>query len=38
VPVFFGFGLMPLIALIIIWSLLGPLRPIYPRSKIQIAT
>ena len=27
-PVFFGFGLMPFIAMFIIWTLLGPLHPI----------
>jgi MFS transporter, ACS family, hexuronate transporter len=38
VPVFFGFGLMPLIALFIIWTLLGPLDPIRPKLEPQTTT
>lgn len=28
VPIFFAFGLMPFITLLIVWALMGPLRPI----------
>lgn len=38
VPVFFGFGVMPFIALLIVWTLMGPLRPIHKESMPQIAT
>jgi MFS transporter, ACS family, hexuronate transporter len=38
VPVFFGFGLMPLIALLIIWTLLGSLHPIDRKLEPQNAT
>lgn len=38
VPVFFGFGLMPFIALFIVWTLMGPLRPIEQKIQPQIAT
>jgi len=31
-PVFFGFGLMPLICAAIVWTLTGPLRPADPRT------
>lgn len=34
VPVFIGFGLMPLIALFIIWTLLGPLRPVQTIAEL----
>jgi ACS family hexuronate transporter-like MFS transporter len=32
VPVFIGFGLIPLVALGIIWFLLGPLQPLYSHA------
>lgn len=35
VPVFIGFGLIPLVALLIIWTLLGPLRPIHSKEMGQ---
>lgn len=38
VPIFFAFGLMPFIALLIVWTLMGPLRPIHQESMPQIAT
>lgn len=38
VPVFFGFGLMPFIALLIVWTLMGPLRPIQQKVQAQIET
>lgn len=34
VPVFIGFGLMPLVALFIIWTLLGPLRPVQTIAEL----
>lgn len=38
VPVFVGFGIMPLIALLVIWIFLGSLRPLYVMAEPQIAT
>ena len=38
VPVFFGFGLMPFIALFVVWTLMGPLHPIEQKVQSQIAT
>jgi ACS family hexuronate transporter-like MFS transporter len=35
VPVFVGFGLVPFVALFVIWFLLGPYRPISVESLIQ---
>ncbi|MGH9398509.1 MAG: MFS transporter [Terriglobia bacterium] len=32
-PVFIGFGLIPIIALLIIWFVLGPLQPVLARSE-----
>jgi MFS transporter, ACS family, hexuronate transporter len=37
VPVFVGFGLLPIVALFIIWFVLGPLRPILlPDRQAQL--
>ena len=38
VPVFVGFGVMPFIALFIVWTLMGQLRPIVQNVQPQIAT
>jgi ACS family hexuronate transporter-like MFS transporter len=38
VPVFIGFGLIPLVALLIIWTLLGPLHPIRAEANTQATT
>lgn len=38
VPIFFAFGLMPFIALLIVWTLMGSLRPIHQESMPQITT
>ena len=38
VPVFFGFGLMPFVALLIVWTLMGPLRRIELIVQPHIAT
>lgn len=37
VPVFIGFGLIPFIAVFIIWTLLGSLRPIYGETELETA-
>lgn len=34
VPVFMGFGLMPFVALLIIWTWLGPLRPVHLEAEV----
>jgi ACS family hexuronate transporter-like MFS transporter len=31
VPVFIGFGLMPMVCVLIVWLLVGPLRPLHER-------
>jgi ACS family hexuronate transporter-like MFS transporter len=36
IPVFIGFGLMPLVALLIIWTLLGPLHPIQAKAGVVL--
>lgn len=36
-PVFVGFGLMPFIAIVIVWTLMGQLRPIGQKNAPQIA-
>lgn len=33
-PVFMGFGLMPFLALLIIWTWLGPLRPVHLEAEV----
>ncbi len=33
VPVFVGFGLIPLIAVLLIWFVLGPLRPVFGQNN-----
>lgn len=33
-PVFIGFGLIPIIALLVIWFVLGPLRPIFAQGEV----
>ncbi len=38
VPVFIGFGLMPFVALFIIWTLLGPQHTVYAEAEAQTAT
>jgi ACS family hexuronate transporter-like MFS transporter len=36
-PVFFGFGLMPMVCVLILWTLLGPLSPVPDRSRVMAA-
>ena len=38
VPVFFGFGILPLISAGIMWLLLGPLRPRYAKLRERLLT